>query len=158
LTWIGGVVSDVVAALSGAWNWVYDHIVTPVKNAIDWVKTAWTDLKNWFAGQALDPSGGKFNSALAGIAGAHAGGGVLGPGMNLVGEEGPEIIDGLTGRVYTTGQVMGNVRPAGSGPLHVVITVRGDGVITRAMAQEASVQVMSAINAEANYILAGVNN
>jgi hypothetical protein len=40
---------------------------------------------------------------VGGIA-AHAAGGRLDPGLNLVGERGPELVDARSGRVFTAGQ------------------------------------------------------
>ena len=47
--------------------------------------------------------------------GRHATGGFLDKGMNLVGENGPELVDASTGRVYTAGQTRGMMGERGGG-------------------------------------------
>ena len=46
---------------------------------------------------------------------AHASGGFLDKGLNLIGENGPELVDASTGRVYTAGQTRGMMGERGGG-------------------------------------------
>ncbi len=47
--WLGDAWAAIVAAAQEAWEWVKQHIITPITDAWNWLTGKITDLKNWLA-------------------------------------------------------------------------------------------------------------